>query len=265
MRGSIDAGQGPGPRAWFGRWLWLAGILLICRTGLGQKATDSLPGAKVKPATVALAPDDRSPIRVRYPKADALRDLQTDRNYRYDREAPPPENPFAKFWAWLQEWINQFLQSKAYENIWQYVLLVAIAGLVVYWLRKAEVLGVLFPGKTQPADLAYETLTEDIHTLDFGVAIDEAVSQRNYRLAVRLLYLQTLKRLTDAGLIDYKPDKTNRQYVHELSAPRQAGFEGLTRQFEFVWYGDFPVDETRFRAIQEQFYQFSRTEFIKHG
>lgn len=87
--------------------------------------------------------------------------------------------------------------------------------------------------------------------------MEDAVTERNFRLAVRLLYLQTLKRLTDAGWIAYKPDKTNQQYVYELtSSPLQADFERLTRQFEFVWYGDFPINEARFEAIHSQFKQF---------
>ncbi len=243
--------------AYFRAALCIAASQLLCTTRLY---------AQLRPVsqTAVNAPDDR--VRVRYPAADALRDLQTDRDYRYDREAPPPENPLAKLWAWIWQKIQEFLRSNAYEDVWQYVLLAAIAGLVVYLLRKAEVLGMLFSRKAQTTGLAYETLTEDIHAIDFGAAIHEDVRQRNYRLAVRLLYLQTLKRLTDAGLVDYKPDKTNRQYVYELAnSPRQAGFEGLTRQFEFVWYGDFPVDEGRFNTIQAQFKAFSQTERVEHG
>lgn len=214
--------------------------------------------SKTPPKTVA-APDDRSAVRVRYPAPDRLRKLQTDRDYQYSRDAPPPENPLARFWEWLWRKIGKFLSSKAYQNVWQYVVLILIAGVVIYLLMKAEVLGFLFPKRAQSGQLDYENLAEDIHAIDFNTAVDEAVSQRNYRLAVRLLYLQTLKRLTDADRIRYKPEKTNRQYVYELgNSPLQADFEGLTRQFEFIWYGDFPVDEVQFGAIHQQFLSFNR-------
>ncbi|GAB3640432.1 hypothetical protein GCM10027423_10680 [Spirosoma arcticum] len=216
--------------------------------------------AQLKPPTKTVAaPDDRSPVRVRYPAPDRLRELQTDRDYQYGRDVPPPENPLARFWTWLWRKISEFLSSRAYQNVWQYVMLAAIAGLVIYLLMKAEVLGFLFPQRAQSSQLDYENLAENIHAIDFDTAVVEAVNQRNYRLAVRLLYLQTLKRLTDADRIQYKPDKTNRQYVYELAnSPLQSDFEKLTRQFEFAWYGDFPIDEARFRPLHEQFQSFTR-------
>ena len=224
----------------------------------------ALAQPKQAPKTIA-APDDRSAVRVRYPAPNRLRELQTDRDYQYGRDAPPPENPLARFWEWLWRKIGAFLSSKAYQNVWQYVMLAAIAGLVIYLLMKAEVLDFLFPQRAQSNPLDYENLAENIHAIDFDAAVDDAVSQRNYRLAVRLLYLQTLKRLTDAERIDYKPDKTNRQYVQELAnSPLQPDFESLTRQFEFVWYGNFSVDEPRFGPIQQQFQSFSRSLVTQH-
>lgn len=234
-------------------WL-IVSLLLVVLVG----RTEAPAQAGAPPKTVA-APDDQSPVGVRYPAPDRLRALQTDRDYQYGRDAPPPENPLARFWEWLWRKIGEFLASKAYQNVWQYVMLAAIAGVVIYLLMKAEVLDFLFPKRAQSGPLDYENLAENIHTIDFDTAIDEAVSQRNYRLAVRLLYGQTLKRLTDAERIQYKPDKTNRQYVHELAnSPLQTDFETLTRQFEYVWYGDFPVDEPRFGAIRQQFQSFNR-------
>ncbi|GAB2597877.1 hypothetical protein GCM10027190_52440 [Spirosoma areae] len=205
----------------------------------------------------AITPDDRTPVRVRYPEPDHLHNLQTDHDYQYGNDAPPPDNPVGRFFRWLLGKISAFLSSEAYQTIWQYVILGAIACLVIYLLMKAEVLGFLFPRKAESSSLDYENISENIHEIDFDAATEEAVGQRNFRLAVRLLYLKTLKRLSDAGQIDYKPDKTNRQYVSELAnSPQQADFEALTRQFEFVWYGDFPVDDVQFSTIQHQFKQF---------
>ncbi|AKD53590.1 DUF4129 domain-containing protein [Spirosoma radiotolerans] len=204
--------------------------------------------------------DDRTPLQVRYPEKDHLRDLQTDHDYQYGYDAPPPENPLARLWAWFLRKLGAFLSSEAYENVWQYVILVIIAGSAIYLLLKAEVLTFLLPKKAQSAGLAYENTAEDIHEIDFDTAIDEAVSHRNFRLAVRLLYLKTIKQLTDAGRIAYKPEKTNRQYVYELAnSPLQADFERLTAQFEFVWYGDFPIDERQFASLRTAFVAFNKS------
>ncbi len=231
---------------------WVCLLLVASPTVLAQ--------SKRIPPTVTSAHDDRAPLRVRYPEQEHLRDLQTDHDYQYGNDAPPPENPLARLWQWLMRKLGAFLSSEAYQNVWQYVILAAIAGVAIYLLMKAEVLGFLFSKRAQSAGLAYENLSENIHEIDFSQAIDDAVSLRNFRLAVRLLYLQTLKQLTDAGRIQYKPDKTNRQYVYELAnSPLQTDFERLTSQFEFVWYGDFPIDETRFAALRTAFSQFNKT------
>lgn len=199
------------------------------------------------------APDDHASLQVRYPNPDRLRDLQTSHEYQYTSDAPPPENPIARFFDWFFHKLSRFLTSTSYQNVGQYIVLAAIVGLVIYLLKKAEVLRFLFPQQAQSDGLTYETLSENIHEINFDAAVEAAVYERNFRLAVRLLYLQTLKRLTDGGHIDYKPDKTNRQYVYELAdSPIQAHFERLTHQFEFVWYGDFPVDDTQFAQIRQQ-------------
>lgn len=231
--------------------LWMVGIailVLFTNTGFSQSVKDSL----------VVGQDDHSSIRVRYPDADHLRSLQTDHDYQYGTDAPPPDNAGARFFYWIYRAILDFLRSEAYHNVWQYVVLAAIAGLVIYLLTKVDAFRFLLPKKALSQGLDYENLAENIHEIDFNAAIETAIGQRNFRLAVRLLYLQTLKQLTDAGKIDYKPDKTNRQYVYELvNSPIQVDFNELTRQFEFVWYGDFPVDEPRFQLIEQQFRQFN--------
>ncbi|GAB4015167.1 DUF4129 domain-containing protein [Spirosoma koreense] len=233
-------------------WLFLIGCLS------GRYADVYAQQADSKKPSVA-GRDDHSPLVVRYPRPEQLRDLQTDHDYQYGNDAPPPENPIARFFNWLFRKLAVFLSSQAYQNIWQYIILAVIAGLVIYLLMKAEVLGFLFPKKSRTGSLDYENLSENIHEINFDLAVQEAVDQHNFRLAVRLLYLQTIKHLTDAGRIDYKPDKTNRQYVYELkNTPYQPDFEHLTRQFEFVWYGDFPIDETQFTQLWQQFRTFNR-------
>jgi hypothetical protein len=238
-------------KKWYAVWSNLCQVaLLYCL--LTQSIYAQTPARPVT-STVIVAPDDRAPLTVRYPATDKLRDFQNSREYQYDYEAKPPQNPLLKFWYWFLRKLGEFFVSKSYQNFWQYVILAALAGLTIWLLAKAQVLGFLFPKKGESLPLDYDMLTEDIHAIDFAESIEQAIEARNFRLAVRLLYLQTLKRLTDAGRIAWKPDKTNRQYVQEM---KSADFEQLTTQFEYVWYGDFPVDERRFGMIQEEFRSF---------
>jgi len=174
----------------------LIAIFILIRFAPVQ-AQSTLPGSKTAISAPKQAVDDRAPITVRNPSADKLADFRTDRDYQYDYDTRPPENPLAKFWAWIQQKISEFFRSKAYQNFWQYAILVAIAGVVIWLLIKAEVLAFMFPKRASNMPLDYENITENIHEINFDASIEEAIQQHNYRQAIRLAYLQTLKQLTD--------------------------------------------------------------------
>lgn len=231
-------------------------LLLILLTGFSAAAQLPLPSAK-DTVRAQPAPDDRSSIRVRRPAADRIEEYRKNRDYQYGTDLKPATNLWSKFWSWFWQKVSSFLRSNSYQNFWQYVFLVMAAGLAIWLLIKAEILGFIFSKKTQSVALNYETLTENIHEIDFDQQINGAIDQRNYRLAVRLLYLQTLKHLSNRNLIDWKPNKTNRSYVYELAqSPLKPDFEHLTTQFEYIWYGDFPITEERFKPLQESFERF---------
>ena len=204
------------------------------------------------------APDDRSPQTARYPAERSLNEYRTDRDYQYSDDVPPPDSLIGKFFNWFFRRLQNFLSSSSYQSFWRYVIIAGIAALVIYLGIKAEYLGFLVPNRSSHLTLDYENLKEDIHAINFEQELETAAEQGNYRLGVRLLYLRTLKQLTDRQLIDWKPDKTNQHYAYEVAnQPFAADFNALTRDFDYVWYGDFPVDKSQFDALQTDFGQFS--------
>jgi hypothetical protein len=87
--------------------------------------------------------------------------------------------------------------------------------------------------------------------------ITAALVNKDFRLAIRYLYLQTLQKLTIAGFIHFTPDKTNYEYVKELSGkPHQNDFASLTLNYEYVWYGKFDIDQKIFDSLQKDFKQY---------
>ncbi len=94
---------------------------------------------------------------------------------------------------------------------------------------------------------------------DYDRLIGGALSDNNYRLAVRYLYLQSLQKLTAAGTINFAADKTNYQYLDELQGrPFKNDFAYLTRQYEYIWYGGFAIDGLLFSSLQNNFRQFNK-------
>lgn len=95
-------------------------------------------------------------------------------------------------------------------------------------------------------------------TADYTSLINQSVSDKNYRMAIRYHYLQTLQKLMAKNDIIFAPAKTNNQYVQELFArPYKNEFIALTFQYEYAWYGGFQLDEILFAKIQNNFKQFN--------
>ena len=110
--------------------------------------------------------------------------------------------------------------------------------------------------KNISVDIAVAT-EENINDPD--ALLRNAIKNGNYRLAIRYLYLQTLMRLSDRKLIEINSNKTNYEYVSELRKHKFANeFASLTLKYEYVWYGEYPVNERLFEQIQGSFTQFNK-------
>lgn len=89
--------------------------------------------------------------------------------------------------------------------------------------------------------------------------IYDAESKSDFNQAIRYLYLQSLKKLSDRELILFSPDKTNNSYVRALSGSAyQQDFALLTHNYEYVWYGKFLIDKSRYLQIKEHFISFNK-------
>ena len=100
-----------------------------------------------------------------------------------------------------------------------------------------------------------EKPVENIETLDIDALLDKASREKNYKTAVRLYYLRLLKGLNERGIISWKKDKTNREYLAELFS-RNYHFEEirrLTMTYESVWYGDHALKADTFEGMVSRF------------
>lgn len=103
-------------------------------------------------------------------------------------------------------------------------------------------------------------ISENIFLLNYDREIGKAVEAKNYRLAVRLWYLRTLKELLERSLINYSHEKTNSEYLNTLSGGKYyRDFFRLTRNFEYTWYGGFPLSEEGYNLMQKDFTDFKNS------
>lgn len=203
-----------------------------------------------------------------YPKAMApdFKNRYKDKDYDYST-IKPRESLWGrirrKLDKWLYELLGDFSPRKADD--WTIVALRVFAVLIVagilYFLLQYLVGkdGNFFFGKrNKTIKTEGIVLDEDIHEINFPLRIAELEQAQNFRWAIRYQFLYVLKKLSDKKIIDWNPEKTNRDYINELKdAPLKKHFSDLSHIFDYVWYGEFPIDATRYQQYKTQYNDFS--------
>ena len=204
---------------------------------------------------------DSSQLTVRKISPATIDSYRADKSFQYNRDRAKQQSFLQRLWNWFWDKYYELLGREGGNNLLKLLMwLFVIAGLSYFLLKVLGMDAFAFFGKRNKDDTqGYEVLEENLHQINFNEAIAKAIEQKNYRLAVRLLYLQSLKKLSDKNLINWQPEKTNRQYAAEL-LPTALGkpFAGLTNNFEYVWYGECPLVEEEFDLIQQQFISFQQ-------
>lgn len=204
-------------------------------------------------------PLDSSSVTVRKLNDEAQQKLLQDKEYRYDRIGPPPKSLWDRFWEWFWRQIDKIFSSKGGNIGWEifkYALIVTCIVLIVFLLLKNNIRA-LFYGKGASVHIDFKEFEEDLHLINFDDLIEDALVKKDFRKAVRLHFLRLLKELTDHNLIKWQIDKTNKDYTMELVNSRYDSlFKELAFTYEYIWYGDFQLDETSFKNAIAKFKEF---------
>tara|TARA_B110000090_G_scaffold75000_1_gene85303 strand:- start:9939 stop:10673 length:735 start_codon:yes stop_codon:yes gene_type:complete len=187
---------------------------------------------------------------------------QDDFNYNEKRQE---ENVFQKTWAWLGRVVKRML-SMIFDDIGPAVGVLAAIVKAIPWI----VLGLLLffilkfflKVNTKNATDALETipsiqLTNDqelIKNQHISELIQQAIQEKEYRLAVRFYYLLILQKLADKEMIVWQQEKTNEDFIREVAHLKIApDFTETTRLYDFVWYGNFEINKTEFLKAETLF------------
>ena len=163
---------------------------------------------------------------------------------------------------------GDFSFGSAGDIVWYVLGFGTIVGIIVFTLyRHPELLRWHLRAKHSVG--SYDIEEDNIYGIDFGQAIALAQAQANYREAVRLTYLHTLRTLTDAGRISWQPAKTPAQYTAEYMGEP---FLRLTAVFVRVRYGGYAAtaamaDEAAHysRAVMEDINGVAQTQAMVQG
>ncbi len=135
--------------------------------------------------------------------------------------------------------------------------------LVIYFIFKAVVNkeGKWVFGKSSDKNIIPVTdIESNLHTTDFKTLIAQAENDNNYRLAIRYYYLWLLKKLTEEEVIEYDVEKTNSDYQNEITSKAiSKQFAYTSYLYNYIWYGEFNIDQNEFNKAKESFNSFLKT------
>lgn len=152
-----------------------------------------------------------------------------------------------------------FTETALFQTILWLIIIGGFVAFVIIYLGNNNVSLFRKANKTIGTDGEGDIETDNIFEINYQKEIDKAVSNGNYRLAVRLMFLQTLKNLSAKKIIDYKQDRTNFDYLLQLHSTKYYhDFFRLTRSYEYSWYGQFDIDPEKFPIIKNDFENFDR-------
>ncbi len=227
-------------------------LTVVCGQDIDSTADADSTRAFFNDSDPVILSIDSTNVEVRKFDEGALNELRNDDDLNYRQPPTIVESLWDRFISWIGRIIGWLFRGAVTTN-WGRILLYAV-GLVVLiviimMLLKVDALRVFQSGADKGA-IDYRTFSENIHEMDFDALIREAVSKKEYRVGVRLIFLHALKILADRQQVDWRPGKTNHDYLAELKeGDLKTGFNELSFYFDYTWYGDFNVTENLFQRV----------------
>ena len=241
--------------------IFIAGlfVLFTVQIGIAQSEASAIYPSppNVQDTTLKILPaTDNLDVEVRLFSEDKIDNYKYDPDFNYDLNQAEAEDWITKIKNWINQQLANIFSSETYVTVMDYVyygLMIIALMLIIRGLIKADRRGLIF-GKVNNKILTGTESVEELSSTDFDELIRSATETKNYKLAIRYLYLKSLHLLANQGLIELKDNKTNYQYLNEIKNNRIAkAFQDTTRLFEWAWYGEFPVDENILKSSQNEF------------
>jgi len=192
-----------------------------------------------------------------------LEEYANDRDFDYT-DKKVEESSFSRFKRWLSNILRQFWEAifgsgTAEGFIWfvfrvlPYIVLGLLIFLLVRFFLKVNSNALVGKDKAQ-STVNFSEEEQIIKNEDINSLISEAIKNKNYRLAIRYYYLLSLKLLSEASLITWQPQKTNADYINELTnSELKPDFQNITKIYDYVWYGEFDINELKYESLKLPF------------
>jgi len=162
-------------------------------------------------------------------------------------EAPKSENSYNN---------RDFGDGTVFKYIFIIIGIVLVVFLIYYFFFKNAV-----KSDKEIVNIDYEKVNdinpETINKSQLETDLEKAISEENYRAAIRIYYILLLKALINRNLIKWANRKTNTHYLAEMTTQKE--FESFNKSvniYEWTWYGkNNPSKDVfnRFAAFYDDF------------
>ncbi|MDR1089752.1 MAG: hypothetical protein LBL79_01640 [Prevotella sp.] len=201
------------------------------------------------------------PVDIRVPDKDKIEEYKKDSRFDYvrNKQQPAEMSLWDRLWYGISEFIDSVFSAVASSGALSFVVIMICILLVCLLLMK--LMGVDYRtvlGKKKIDTPEINIYTENVHEMNFDALISNALQNKDYRLAIRFIYLKNLKLLSDKEIITWNANKTNYSYQYEINNHNlRTKFLETTLIFDYVWYGEFPVEEAGFSGLSSHLNDFS--------
>jgi hypothetical protein len=238
----------------------LTGTTVMCQDDFGDTlAVPPPPAIEEETSSTTYSENDfdsfsfHTPtVLVREIHDSTIKKLQNQKEYWYANQPPVKKKPVKK----AEE--PSFVERPWVNSLLWFIIIGGFVAVLVWYLASSNIS--LFRKKSAVISLEEdEVVNEDIFEIRFEKEIQAAIASQNYRLATRLMYLRTLRELSDRQLIHFTQEKTNSEYLFQLfNTKYYKQFFQLTREFEYIWYGKFQLSPEAFSIVEKDFTDFKQ-------
>lgn len=252
------------------RLLFILSFLLCC--GISQ-AQDSIPITEDPPKITAIKYTEKD-IQVDSGTVEArhfeknFKKKYTDKEFVYEYKAPE-KNWWDHFKHWLARLIFNLFNFSSVKTSLTFVAIlfriiaVLVVIILIYFIARALTKQEgrwIFGKNANKKTLFYSDAEKNIHLLDFEKLIKESIEAGERRIAIRYYYLWLLKVMAQNNYIEWDIEKTNSDYLYELHNPaHKEEFTYLSYLYNYIWYGEFEIDDVVFRKTENRFKKALKT------
>jgi ATP-dependent Lon protease len=215
--------------------------------------------------SVDIKVDSISKIEVKHFSKN-LKEKYTDEAFIYNYKFNPNNlSVWEKFKHWItqkfKDWFNIVDEKKAskFTRFFLRTMYVIVFLAVLFFIIKAilnDEGNWVFGRSNKKLDINAKVLKEELLETNFKELIQNAVENKDYRLAIRYYYLSVLKALTKKQIIEWDNEKTNYDYLKEIKDNKlREQFEYISYIYDYCWYGEFQLDEKSFSKAEQKFNQ----------